>query len=325
MNRRENMLAIMNHQPHDHIGNYKTDMCQCGGSLETFENGPAGGGMDGFGLSWLPTESALGQGVPTGKPVLEDICAWEDFVKFPNLDDFDWEEQSRIQLANYNPENQIIEYGMWNGPFLRLVHLMGFENGLCSMYEEPEACKALIEAITDYKIRVAERAVKYFHPDSICTYDDVATERALFMSPEVYRDLIKPAHARFNKAVRDMGVIPNIHICGKCDAIIPDVVDEGAACWEVCQPENDLLRLQAELGDKLAFIGGYDMKGELSYRDASEEEIRESVRKTIDTLGPGGNLAIFGIILYSDPGRFVSTMNIISDEVVRYGTNYYRR
>lgn len=323
MTRRENMLAILNHQPHDHIGNFKTDMCQCGGSLETFENGPKGGGRDGFGINWLPSESALGQGVPVGKPILEDICAWEDIVRFPDLDAFDWEEQARAQLANFNPENQLIEYGMWNGPFLRLSHLMGFENCLCSMYEEPEACKALLDAIVDYKIRIAERAVEYFHPDSICTYDDVATERATFMSPEIYRELIKPAHTRFNKAVRDMGVIPNAHVCGKCEAIVPDLVDEGSAAWEICQPENDLLRLQAELGDKLAFIGCYDMKGELACRDASEEEIRESARKAIDTYGPGGNFAMFGIILYSDAARFVKTMNIINDEVIRYGTNYY--
>lgn len=325
MNRRENMLAILNHQPHDHIGNFKTDMCQCGGSLETFDNGPKGGGLDGFGVNWLPSESALGQGVPVGKPILEDICAWEDIVKFPDLDAFDWEEQARIQLAAYKPEEQIVEYGMWNGPFLRLSHLMGFENCLCAMYEEPEACKALLDAIVDYKISVAERAVKYFHPDSICTYDDVATERATFMSPEIYRELIKPAHTRFNKAVRDMGVIPNAHVCGKCEAIVPDLVDEGAAAWEICQPENDLLRLQAELGDKLAFIGCYDMKGELAYRDASEEEIRASARKAIDTYGPGGNFAMFGIILYSDAAKFVKTMNIINDETIRYGTNYYRK
>ena len=43
MNRRENMLATLLHQSHDHVGNYMTDICSCGGSRETFENGPAGG------------------------------------------------------------------------------------------------------------------------------------------------------------------------------------------------------------------------------------------------------------------------------------------
>ena len=325
MNRRENMLAILNHQPHDHIGNFMTDVCHCGGSKETFENGPVGGGIDGFGCSWLPSESALGQGVPVGKPILEDVCAWEDIVKFPNLDEFDWEEAAKIHFERFDAENQVSEYGMWNGQFLRLSHLMGFENALCAMYEEPEACIALLNAITDYKIRLAERAAEHFRPDVICCYDDVATERALFMSPAAYRKFIKPMHKRFNDAVKDMGVIPNQHICGKCEDIIPDVIEEGAAAWEICQPENDLLTLQAKYGDKLAFVGCYDMKGEFAYRDVTEEELRASARETIDKFGPGGNFAMMGMILYDNAARFANTMAILSDETIKYGTNYYCR
>jgi hypothetical protein len=326
MNRRENMLAILNHQPHDHIGDYKTDMYSTGGRHETFENGPAGGGADGFGCLWSPTESALGNGVPVaGHTVLKNICDWEDMVTFPDLDAYDWENAARTQLAGFDPVNQIQEYAMWNGPFLRLTHLMGFEDGLCAMYEEPEACYALLDAVTDYRIKAAERVVHYFKPDSICLYDDVATELATFMSPEKYRELIKPLHKKFFSAVRDMGVIPNIHVCGRCEAIVPDLVEEGAQAWEVCQPENDLLSLQATLGDKLAFIGGFDMKGPLSYMEVSEEELRAAVRETIDKYGPGGNYAMFGMILYSDMNKFLKTMAIMSDETIKYGTNYYKR
>lgn len=326
MNRRENMLAIFNHQPHDHIGDYKTDICSTGGILETFENGPKGGGLDGFGCMWEGSESALGSGVPAaGHILLTDVTDWKKVVSFPDLDKFDWEGAAREQLANFDPVNQVQEYAMWNGPFLRLTHLMGFENGLCAMYEDPEACYELLDAVTDYKIKVAEYAVKYFKPDSICTYDDVATERATFMSPEKYRELIKPMHKKFNDAVRAMGVIPSTHVCGKCDAIVPDLVDEGSAAWEICQPENDLLGLQAKFADRLAIIGGYDMKGRLSYTDASEEELRASVRETIDKYAPAGNYAMLGMILYSDPVKFVQTMKILSDETIKYGTNYYKR
>lgn len=326
MNRRENMLAILKHLPHDHVGDYKTDLYSTGGKLETFENGPAGGGFDGFGCRWSASESALGNGVPeAGHTVLKNICDWRSVVQFPDLDAYDWEKEAAAQLQRFDPVNQVQEYAMWNGQFLRLTHLMGFEDGMCAMYEEPEACLELIEAITDYRIKAAERVVRYFKPDAICLYDDVATERATFMSPEKYRELIKPAHKRFFDAVRDMGVIPNIHVCGKCEAIIPDLVEEGANAWEVCQPENDLLRLQSQLGNRLAFIGGFDMKGKLSYTEVSEEELRAAVRETIDRYAPGGNYAMMGMILYSDIGKFIRTMNIMSDETHKYGTNYYNR
>ena len=31
-----------------------------------------------------------------------------------------------------------------------------------------------------------------------------------------------------------------------------------------------------------------------------------------------------GMILYSDPASFIRSMTIMSDEAVRYGTDYYR-
>ena len=43
MNRRENMLAFLNHEKHDHVPNFITDVCGVGGDTELFENGPKEG------------------------------------------------------------------------------------------------------------------------------------------------------------------------------------------------------------------------------------------------------------------------------------------
>jgi hypothetical protein len=326
MDRRENMLAILNHEPHDHVGNCFTDVCGAGGNLEFFENGPPGGGRDGFGLEWTSTASAMGGGIPApNSALLHDIQDWKRVVKFPNLDDYDWEGQAAAQLANFNPKAQIIEYGMWNGQFLRMAHLMGFEDCLIAMVEEPEASYEFLEAVTDYKIRLAEYAVKYFKPDAICVFDDVATERGPFMSPETYRRLIKPLHKKFNDAVRAMGVIPNLHVCGKCDILVHDFAEEGAEAWEVCQPENDLEGLQKTLAGKMAFMGGYDMIGPLAQKEPSEEELRASVRETIDRYGPGGNYAFMGLLMFTDLGLVMKSAGILNEESLKYGTGYYRR
>lgn len=326
MTRRENVLAFLNHHPHDHVVDYMTDLYGTGANLETFDCGPVGGGEDGFGCKWLASEGAMGAGVPaSNSAVLHDVTDWKKIVKFPDLDKFEWEEQAKIQLGKFNSEHQIQEYGMWNGQFLRLTHLMGFEDGLCAMYEEPEACYDLMDAITDYKIKAAEYAVKYFNPDTICAFDDVATERGPFMSPDVYRKLIKPLHKKFNDAVKDMGVIPNMHVCGLCESIVPDFVEEGIHAWEICQPENDLVRLQKQVGDNLAFIGGIDMKGKLSRSETTEEELRAAVREAIDKYAPGGNYGVLGMVMYSDFNQTLSSMMAMSDEAVKYGTNYYNK
>lgn len=47
------------------------------------------------------------------------------------------------------------------------------------------------------------------------------------------------------------------------------------------------------------------------------------MRDCIDKYGPGGNVGIMGMIMYADPQKMVSTMMTLSDEAIRYGTNYY--
>jgi len=326
MDRKENTLRILRHEPHDHVGDYFADFAQAGGNLETFDCGPLGGGYDDFGVKWLSSASAMGAGLPApNSAVLHDITAWEDIVKWPDLDAFGWEEAAKAQTATFNPKAQLLEYGMYNGPFLRLMHLMGFEDGLLAMAEEPEATAAFLMAVADYKIRVAEYAVKYFKPDTICVYDDFATMRYPFIQSDTYKELLLPAHKKFNDAVKAMGVIPNMHVCGKLDELVPFMVDEGVAGWEICQPENDLVSLGKQLGDKLAFIGGYDMIGSLYPEGNTEEEKRRVVRETIDRYAPQGNFVFMGMKLYADLGAFVGNMMLLSDESVKYGTNYYKR
>jgi hypothetical protein len=326
MNRRENMLAFLNHEPHDHIPAVFPDICMTGGDLESFENGTMDDPFDGYGVKWVRTTSGAGQGTPDHSHiVLEDICDWEDVVRFPDLDAYDWEGQAAAQLANFDPVNQVQEYSMWNGQFLRLMHLMGFQEGLISLVAEPEAAEALLTAITDHRIKSIDYVRKYFNPDTICLYDDFASKNNLFLSPETYRDLIKPQHKRFFDAVRDAGIIPNMHVCGKPEEVVPDFIDEGIAAWEVCQPENDLVKLGETLGDKLAFLGGFDSQGPLAVDGFTEEELREETRRTIDAYAANPNYGFFGFIMTDDPMVFVNSMTIMGDEAVRYGTDYYLR
>jgi hypothetical protein len=297
------LLATVKHKVPEWIPNEWTDVYPAGGSFETFENGPTGGGMDGFNVLWHTSQSAASQAVPAvvKNHVLEDITLWEDIVKFPNLDAFDWQGAADFQLANTNRELKAVEYGCWNAQFLRLTHLMGFENALCAMYEEPDVCFALLSAVTDYKIKLAEKIAKYFRPDILTTFIDVATERGLFMSPSMYRELISPQHKRLNEAIESLNMIPFVHCCGKCEEIIPDFIDEGYVAWSAAQPMNDIVGIQAKYGDKISIIGGYNSNGRPGMPDVTEEEIDKEVKRSIETYGPQGSYAFMGFRLVNSP------------------------
>ena len=325
MNGRENMLATIHRAPHDHVSNV-TNVCMVGANAETFEIGPWGGGYDGYGVNWIASDTGLGASLPApGSAILEDVTEWKKIVKFPDITKIDWEGMAREQLKTFDPENQVLDYVMMTGPFMRTVHLMGFEDALISFVSEPEACSELFNAITDYRINMLEYIVKYYKPDMICIGEDFATDRDLFMSPQIYRDLLKPCHERFNEAVKSYGIVPSIHICGKCDTIVPDLVDIGTGVWEICEPSNDLVKLQESYKNDIVFYGGYNFKGPMSYGEPTEEELRQSVRDAIDKYAPAGNFALMQALIVQDPAKMGYRMGVLIDEAIKYGHNYYRR
>lgn len=270
-----------------------------------FEKGPVGGGYDGFHVRWVNPASGSGTPIPApGEFILDEetIVDWKKLVTFPNVMDYDWEGVAKAELANIDRSQFFVDYGSGNGPFERLAALMGFESALIAMYDEPEACSDLINAIVDYKIQIVEQVAKYYKPDCWTNYDDVATERGLFMAPEVYRQLIKPATMRYYDALRAYDIMPIQHTCGYARDIIEDFIDLGAVAWTPVQPTNDIVDLQEKYGDKITIIGGFNGNGPAAWADASQEVIEEEVRRCFDTYGPGGSYIFLGF-------RLVNTMD----------------
>ena len=322
---KENYMMALNHEKPMWVPNAISDVVGVGGTAETFDNGPHGGGYDGFGVLWHCTESAAGQAVPAaGHIVLDDICDWEDKVTFPDVDSVDWKAMGE-RLKTVDRNEKVVEYGCWNGHFLRLTHLMGFENALCAMFTDPEACKAFMDAFTEYKIKVVERVAEYIKPDLFTSYDDTATEIGTFMSPASYREIIKPYHKKLNDAVKAYGMIPMMHTCGRCEEIVPDFIDEGAYAWTAAQPTNDIAGILRKYGKQITVIGGYDTNGLPGLVDVSDDVIDAEVKRCVETYAPYGSYIFHGFRMV--PGtvkEFFEAMIPISAAADKYGKEFYK-
>ena len=323
MTARENyLMTVVEHKNTGKIPLCGVDSAICGGQFETFENGPLGGGLDGFGVEWEVTATAGGQPSPVPHNyILDDIAKWEDVVKFPDLDAYDWKGQAEAQLANADRKNQVVDYHSYNAQFMRLTYLMGFENGMCAMLIDPDACKALLTAITDYKIKIVERVAEYFKPDFFTSFDDVAMERGLFISPNAYRTMIKPQHKRLNDAIKAYNMHPVMHCCGLCESIVPDFIEEGAVAWTSAQPINDIAAIQKTYGDKISVIGGYDTNGKAGTQFATDDIIDAEVKRCVETYGPLGSYAFLGYRLMDstdDPMAFFKGLEPINAAFEKY-------
>ncbi|MDO4621724.1 MAG: uroporphyrinogen decarboxylase family protein [Eubacteriales bacterium] len=290
---KSNYVNFLNHKPttlvpNSFVGNKVMGFGAINGP--SIEKGDQFGDcMDGFGIRWEYPSTGGGAAIPDcNSTILDDVTEWRDKVHIPNPADFDWKaayEAECKMIGEPNRDFETVDFGFGNGVFERLAALMGFENALISLAAEPDDTYELMEAITDYKIAALDYIIDAYHPDTITYFDDCATQRNLFMSPNTYRELIKPHHKRFAQECIKRGVIPLFHCCGYAEAIVEDMIDCGWAAWTSVQISNDICGLIEKYGDRIGFIGGYDTNGEPARIDASNEIIETEVKRCLDTYG----------------------------------------
>ncbi len=289
---------------------------------------PRGDGtyVDIFGVPYTPTESTGGMALPTPNEfILRDIRQWRDVIKVPDISDVDWEALAAKDLKNINREESAVEMGTHVGYFQHLMNFMGFTEGLTAMYEEPEEVLALFDYLADFYDEVARKSVEYYKPDLFSITDDTATAINPFISIPMYRELVKPYHARLGKIAMNAGLPVNMHNCGRCEDFIEDWFDFGVCMWNPAQVMNDLIGIKKKYGPKLVLIGYWDSSGPPGWPGASEETVRTAVRECIDTFAPGGGFCFWGSVYGPDGDEDTERRKRwMADEYFHYGRPWYK-
>ncbi|AFV03429.1 hypothetical protein UNSWDHB_2585 [Dehalobacter sp. UNSWDHB] len=299
MNQRENFQVMLDGGKPEFIPSY-VELYNLGLMGTNNTDMPWQGGVDPFGVNWIATKEGT---IPEpNKFLFDDIADWEKYVHFPDIDTLGIEHVAQIELPNFNREEQIVNVFSVCGLFERLAAFMGFENALCSLIEDPESCQEFFEAFADYKIACHNRFIDVYQPDVITYFDDLATANGLFMSPTVYRNVIKPSHKRIVEAVTSRGVIFAQHTCGKCQEIIEDYVELGARIWNAAQISNDLEGILEKYKGRLIVEGGWDTSGPVSYINASTEAVIAEAERCAKEYGQKGNY-IFTPVLINENGN----------------------
>jgi hypothetical protein len=303
---KENYLRCLRHEDYEYVPVWTLGPASDAGGAGFFpsDHGTASNGfVDGFGVRWVATPAAPGGLIPEpGNFILKDVTRWKKDIAIPDVEKYDWEKIAgdSAGMSPVDRDTKAFSITSTCGPWERLAALMGFEEAMLAMMEEPEACYDLLTAITDYKIALAKKTAKYFKPDTFTNFDDIATQRNLFMSPETYRRLIKPQHSKLNKALRDMGIIPIQHTCGHAEICVEDYIETGAAGWNTVQTSNDIVSLLDRHGGKFCFEGGFDMNGAPGHQDATVAEVVAEVERCFRDYGGKKGYVFSGMVLLSE-------------------------
>ena len=278
INERENALRILRHEGAAWLP------CACD-SLQFVNVSPAVESMkfgeDWFGVKWYDQ-------IPDPKELLLDsFDDWEKIIKFPDLDALDWSGAAEIDCADLDRENKIVATKSMAFLLERVAAFAGIGETMIAFYTNPEELKALFSELTEFRLKQIDKMVQYYNPDYMMFHDDYGTQTGLFMSPDTWREFIKPYLKKLIDRVHEHGKFFCMHSCGKIDDIVGDLVELGVDLWDSVQPCNDYDSIFAKYGDKLAFMPTFDLQ---KYYFPDPEGIVASLHSLVDALGGKGLL-----------------------------------
>ena len=167
---RENMMRVMKGEQPMWLPNMNRDMNIVCPDMMPDASARAFGGIDWFGVDWQYEPLTKAAMVRPGTRRLSDITKWREELIFPDLNDLDWEKDSK-ELYHMLPNDRFTYFIIYNGIFERLADLTSFEDAFCYLLEEQEELTAFFDKMIEWYIGLTKIARTYYHADMILFHD----------------------------------------------------------------------------------------------------------------------------------------------------------
>jgi len=220
------------------------------------------------------------------------------------------------EYPKWRAEGRWIRSLFWFGFDVTHSWMMGTENTLIAMMEEPELVEDIFETQLTNTIVLYNRMWDAgYHFDEMFWYDDMGYKGTTFFSPNMYREMLKPYHTRAVKWAHDHGIVSQLHSCGNIMTLVPDIVDTGVDCLNPLEVKAgvDAIKIKKEYGDKLVLRGGIN-----AVNWSNPEAILAEIHEKVPVLMENG-----GFIFSSDhsiPNSVsLENMKLIMEEIKRIG------
>ena len=169
--------------------------------------------------------------------------------------------------------------------------LRGLQEFLVDLALNPGIPCYIMERLTEVCVENTRRVLELVGDrlDMIYFYDDVATQNSLMISPEMWRNYVRPYHAQLIAVAQAYHKPVMYHCDGAIYPLIPELIELGVELLNPIQPDAkdmDSRRLKDEFGDRLSFHGGVDIIKTLPR--GTPEDVAAEVRQRVQVLGQKG-------------------------------------
>jgi len=174
-------------------------------------------------------------------------------------------------------------------PHEMIWRIMGSENVLLKMAEEPAKVAAFVERLGDFLVGIVEGqiAAAAGKLSGLYVWGDVAYVNGMLFSPDYWRKVFKPQLERICAAVHAAGLKTIYHGCGNASAVFDDMIEAGVDAYNPMEAKARLnvVDLKRRYGHRWAFNGNIDARV-LATND--RDRIRREVLTKLNAAKGGG-------------------------------------
>ncbi len=240
--------------------------------------------VDDFGVGF--DRSPFGMPVPARHPVKEP-----DDLKNYKLPKPKREQFLLHDIMKQRFEDTKATFWMMRGAFVRSWRLIGMENLMFKMFDNPQFVHDVAALMTEYSLEqldmLAEAGL-----DVLIVEDDIADKNFPLIAPDQFREFINPYNRKLVEAAHGKGLKVVRHSDGNLWPILDILLDTGYDGLNPLEPQADmgLKKVKDYCGDRLCLLGNIDCIDLLP--DGTTEEVEAAVKQAIDDAAAGGGLVI---------------------------------
>lgn len=237
------------------------------------------------------------------KVVRHKYGAYAEMVEHPlsNIKDYENYKFPDPEEENYKVCKDIIEKHSNSHAVVGLLHctifegswyLRGMENFMVDLIKRKDFANELMDKLMEYHLAVSKKLVM-MGIDIIFWGDDIGCEYGPLISPELWREFVKPRYAYMSQELKKINKDIKIafHSDGYIEHALDDFIEIGFDIINPLQPKvNDVEMIKRKYGKKLTFWGNVDTRDVLSH--GSSEDVINEVKNVIRILAPGGGLLL---------------------------------
>jgi len=174
-------------------------------------------------------------------------------------------------------------------PHEMIWRIMGSENVLLKMAEEPARVAGFVERLGDFLVGIVEGQIAAASGklSGLYVWGDVAYVNGMLFSPHYWRKVFKPQLERICAVIHRAGLKAIYHGCGNASAIFDDLIEAGVDAYNPMEAKAGLnvVDLKRWYGNRWAFNGNIDVRV-LATND--RDRIRREVLTKLNAAKGGG-------------------------------------